>query len=135
MNDGTSRLARLAWPAQGGVATNQQGPGREGQSHIETLLAPGDWLLTRLQDGKQYNTIHKFISKDGKTMYQTNKSVDTQGQYREYILVFDRQSNNAFSHCIFLSWLKSLCHFCFCDILLDIFGDIYGQTANDSGRG
>ena len=83
MNDGTSRLARLAWPAQGGVATNQQGPGREGQSHIETLLAPGDWLLTRLQDGKQYNTIHKFISKDGKQMwmlYTANFSLDTDGK-------------------------------------------------------
>lgn len=33
------------------------------------------------------------------------------------------------------SWLKSYCVRVSSDILIDIFGDIYGQTLDDSGRG
>jgi len=89
---GFSALWRYTWPAQGGVATRHQGPPREGDIlELETLIAPGEWVLTRMRDGKQYNTVHKIISKDGKTMRQTRRGTSLQGTPVDRVSVFDRQ--------------------------------------------
>jgi hypothetical protein len=55
-------------------------------------MAPGEWLVTYLlQGGKQVATMHKVISKDGKTMRQTIRGFDTDGKPFEQLQVFDRQ--------------------------------------------
>lgn len=65
--------------------------GPEGTSWVETLIDPGNWYVTRLQNSKQVALVHKTFSKDGKTMRQTTKGTDDQGKPYEQVKVFDRQ--------------------------------------------
>ncbi len=86
--DSSPTSSKLTWPIQGGAL---KGLLRPGQSLVETFIAAGEWYVTYMQDGKQYLTIHKVISKDGKTMRQTSKGVDAQGKPYERLRLFDRQ--------------------------------------------
>jgi hypothetical protein len=88
---GTSVSMILTWPAGGGVVQDQRGSLPKGVTAVETLLAPGDWYVTFLMDGKQTMTMHKVISRDKKVMRQTLKGVDPQGRYVEQIQVLYRQ--------------------------------------------
>src|SRR5262245_20055504 len=90
-SDGSKEEApKLTWPAQGGAVVSQSA---NGLSYVETLIGPGEWLVTAmLQDGTQVGTLRKIISKDGKTMRQIIKGVDPQsGKPFEQVFVFDRQ--------------------------------------------
>jgi hypothetical protein len=49
-------------------------------SILEALLAPGEWLVIAMQDGRQVATRRKVISKDGKTMRQTVRSFAPDGK-------------------------------------------------------
>jgi len=84
---------KLIWPAQGGTVQIQQIPpgNPPGISFVETLMAPGEWHVTTMLDGKQVMTRHKVISKDGKTMRQTVEIMDPQGKLVEQLEVYDRQ--------------------------------------------
>jgi hypothetical protein len=89
--DGTQSTVRLTWPAQGGAVQDPTGALGKGRSAIETLLAPGDWLVTFLENGKQWSTMRKVISPDGRTMTQTAKFVDAHGRTLTQIQVLRRQ--------------------------------------------
>jgi hypothetical protein len=73
------------------ILRHRESPRSKAQDPFETLIAPGDWYVTFLQNGKQRGVIHKVISKDGKTMTQPRKGVDAQGKPFEHIEVYDRQ--------------------------------------------
>jgi hypothetical protein len=88
--DGSSRSGHLIWPRQGGTVKVLQG-GVEGLTYVETLIGPGDWYVTALQDGKQFGIRHKTLSKDGKTKRETITGTDSAGKPFEQIEVFDRQ--------------------------------------------
>ena len=88
---GTSVSMILTWPAGGGVVQDPRGSLPKGVTAVETLLAPGDWYVTFLMDGKQTMTMHKVISRDKKIMRQILKGVDPQGRYVEQIQVLHRQ--------------------------------------------
>jgi len=77
----------VTWPAQGGVA--EEGSSEE-ELLVETLIAPGEWYVTRIQDGKQIQFMHKVISEDGKIMRQTIEGVAEWGSYKG-VMVFDKQ--------------------------------------------
>jgi hypothetical protein len=88
-SDGSVTSSTFSWPAQGGAVQFQQlGPA---QARVMTLLAPGEWVLTIMVDGKQGATRHKAVSKDGKTMRHTVKVLDPQGKLVEQVEVYDRQ--------------------------------------------
>jgi hypothetical protein len=89
--DGTHSTVRLTWPAMGGAVQDPAGALGKGKSAIETLLGPGDWLVTFLDNGKQWSTMRKVISPDGRTMTQTAKFVDAQGRTLTQIQVLRRQ--------------------------------------------
>lgn len=89
--DGSSVLSKYAWPAQGGAAKTLQGGPKQITTFVETLIEPGNWYVTALQNGKQISWAHKTISKDGKTMTVTWKNMDAQGKPIVDIEVFDRQ--------------------------------------------
>jgi hypothetical protein len=89
MVDGTSSVSKLTWPAQGGTVTFVQSDPR-GRSLVETLIAPGEWYVTYMREGKQYLTVHKVVSKDKKMLMQTFKGVFS-GTPAEIVTVFDRQ--------------------------------------------
>ena len=89
--NGASTNTRLTWPAQGGVVLDPAGALPKSETITEVLLGPGDWLAIFLSDGKQLTAMHKVISRDGKTMTQTIKTVDSQGRPVEQIQVLHRQ--------------------------------------------
>jgi hypothetical protein len=82
-------IFKATWPAEGGIV-DQVSPS-PGFSTVETVIAPGDWWVTQMRDGKQYATIHKVVSKDAKTMRQTVKGTNSQGIPVEHTQVFTRQ--------------------------------------------
>ena len=79
------------WPAAGGAVHDPAAALPKGGTIIETLLAPGDWLMTRLRNGTQYLTMHKLIGEDGKTMVQTIKAIGPLGRPVEQVQVFHRE--------------------------------------------
>lgn len=64
--NGSSTSETLTWPAAGGAVDDSGGVLPKGLTIVESLLGPGDWLVTQLMNGKQVSTIHKVISQDGK---------------------------------------------------------------------
>ena len=82
----------ITWPRQGGIATStRQDQDSEELLLVETLVAPGEWYVTYIGNGKQTVLMHKAVSKDGKTLIQTIKGADTQGRTFEQIRVYERQ--------------------------------------------
>ena len=88
---GAQSTVRLTWPASGGAVQDPAGALGKGKSAIETMLGPGDWLVTFLENGKQWSTMRKVISPDGRTMTQTAKFVDPAGRTLTQIQVLRRQ--------------------------------------------
>jgi len=63
----------------------------KGETIVETLLGPGEWLVTYMRNGKQCPMMHKVISQEGKSMRQTIKGLDPQGRPVEQVQVLRRQ--------------------------------------------
>jgi hypothetical protein len=80
----------LSWSKQGGVVKLAKAAVSD-LSIVEALLAPGEWLVIAMQDGRQVATRRKVISKDGKTMRQTVRSFAPDGKPIEQVEVYDRQ--------------------------------------------
>jgi hypothetical protein len=68
--DGTKSLYTATWPAEGGAVTAPEGMLPQGGTYVETLMVPGNWYVTVMQDGKQITSVHKVISNDGQMMTQ-----------------------------------------------------------------
>jgi hypothetical protein len=66
-----------------------EGPA-DGDSIVEVRLSPNEWYAVLMLKGRQVQTRHKVISKDGKTIRHTLRRVD-QGKEIEWIQVFDKQ--------------------------------------------
>ena len=79
----------MLWPVQGGTVKVESG-GVPGFSYVEALLAPGEWLVIALQDGRQVGARHKLVSEDGKTMRQTVTGVAPDGKPIEQVEVYER---------------------------------------------
>jgi hypothetical protein len=90
-SNGAATSTQLTWPADGGAVHDADGHVPKGQTYVETLLGPGEWLVTYMRNGKQYLTMHKVISEGGQTMRQTIKGLDPQGHPAEQIQVLRRQ--------------------------------------------
>ena len=90
MTDGSQTSIKLTWPLTGGVLKSQAAE-PEGRSAVTTMIAPGEWYTTYLQNGKQVQLIHSVIGKDGKTMHLTTTGMDDQGKPSLAQSVWDRQ--------------------------------------------
>ena len=88
---GAATSTRLTWPASGGVVHDPDARLPKGETLVETLLGPGEWLVTYMRNGTQYLMMHKVISQDGNTMRQTIKGLDPQGRPAEQDQVLRRQ--------------------------------------------
>jgi hypothetical protein len=88
--DGSSTSGKLSWSKQGGVVKLEKAAVSD-LSIVEALLAPGEWLVIVMQDGRQVATRRKVISKDGKTMRQTVRSFAPDGKPIEQMEVYERQ--------------------------------------------
>jgi hypothetical protein len=88
--DGSSTSGKLSWPKHGGVL-KLENPAISDLLIVEALLAPGEWLVITMRDGRQVGTRRKVISKDGKTMRQIVRSFAPDGKPIEQVEVYDRQ--------------------------------------------
>lgn len=89
--DGSAISEKCTAPKQGGSLKYQQPLPAEGESVILTVINPGDWLFTVLQNGKQVTTVRVVVSNDSKTAIETTKGTDAKGKPFEQLQVFDRQ--------------------------------------------
>jgi hypothetical protein len=90
--DGSSISFKATRPRQGGVVkvlTTE--PERDNEQSFDTIVEPGDWYHTNLQNGKQVEVIHGIVSKDGKTMQQITKGTDAQGKAYKAVEVYEKQ--------------------------------------------
>jgi hypothetical protein len=87
--DGTKTSIKVVWPQQGGMLKSSDA--ESGASSVVTMIAPGEWYTTSMQNGKQTQLIHSSISKDGKTMHLSIKNIDAQGKAAENLSVWDKQ--------------------------------------------
>jgi len=88
MTDGSHPSQKMTWPQSGGTL---KGETESGISIVVTMIGPGEWYSTFLQNGKQIRVLHNVISKDGKTMQLTTKGTDAQGKPTESRSVWDKQ--------------------------------------------
>ena len=88
--DGTAFSMKFISPKQGGLVKAEQ-PQTEGNFVVITLIKPGEMYGTSIQAGKQVEFSHTVVSKDGKTMSRTLKTMNDQGKLIESSMVFDRQ--------------------------------------------
>jgi hypothetical protein len=86
--DGSAISMKGTQPKQGG--TVQSGLG-EGISFIHTVINENDRIGTILQNGKQIQVIRWVVSKDGKTLTSTRRSLDAQGKPAEHLAVYEKQ--------------------------------------------
>jgi hypothetical protein len=89
LEDGAQVVGRLTWSTGGGIVQVVEGPVSSGESYVETRLIAGDWLVTYLLDGRQYGTMRKTVSPDGRTMHQHFRGV-VQGATIDVQQVFTR---------------------------------------------
>lgn len=89
--DGSPMAAKITQPQQGGVIKFVQGGLPEGLSEVATVIGPGEFYVTQLQDGKQVQVEHIVVSKDGKTMRVNLHRIDAQGHASQAIEVWDKQ--------------------------------------------
>jgi hypothetical protein len=76
---------KYTYPRQGGVVDFEGA-----KVGVELLIKPGEWYYVT-RDGGNWQTIHRIISEDGKTMYHTLTRFDSQGNPDVGNVVFDRQ--------------------------------------------
>lgn len=84
--NGANYNMKSAFPRQGGASI-----GAQTVSSILTIIGPGNWVFTTLQNGKQAGIAHVVVSKDGKSALETNTRTDAAGKVSEYLLVYDKQ--------------------------------------------
>ena len=90
--NGTAISSIWTWPQQGGMVKRRHpSPLPADRAYVQTVVEPGNWYVTVLQNGKQIAVRHKAFSKDGKIMTQIYMGMGAQGKPIVEVLVFDRQ--------------------------------------------
>ena len=87
--DGSSDLIVSAYPIQGGIGKIQKGD--TPFSFVQTRIAPDEWIVTALREGKQVWTRQMKISEDGKSMRVTARSFYRDGKPFELLEVYEKQ--------------------------------------------
>ena len=90
LSDGLPGSEKWTWPRQGGIASMPASVPRE-RMYVETLIEPGNWYVTIMENGVQVATYHKVVSTDGKKLRQTLKLISPEGKHLERIDVMDKQ--------------------------------------------
>jgi hypothetical protein len=88
--DGSFTSFKATFPRQGGILKPSH-PLPEGTLSIVTMFDPGNWFFTTLQNGKQVRVTNVIVGKYGKTVRETTRGRDAQGEPYEQIQIFDRQ--------------------------------------------
>jgi uncharacterized protein (TIGR02246 family) len=84
--DGSAQSSKYT-RAKGGGEVTRQPPPSEGTSFLDTVIGPGEWYVTVLENGKQVGVYHWVVSKDGKSISETSEGTNSDGR----IAVYDKQ--------------------------------------------
>ncbi len=88
--NGSPLSIKFSCPLQGGILKSGQAS-TEGTFVVITVIEPGNMYGTSVQNGKQVEVTHTFVSKDGMTATRTSKAVDDQGKITETLWVLEKQ--------------------------------------------
>jgi hypothetical protein len=88
--NGSPFSIKFTCPLQGGLLKSAQAS-TEGTFVVITVIEPGNMYGTSVQNGKQVEVTHTFVSKDRKTATRTSKAVDAQGKITETVLVLEKK--------------------------------------------
>ncbi len=88
--DGKPFSMKFISPQQGGILQTGQ-PSTEGNLIVITVIGPLEMYGTSIEKGKQVEVTHTIVSKDGKTMNRTVKTMNAQGKLVESLQVFEKQ--------------------------------------------
>jgi len=84
---GAISTSTFRWPLQGGKVEDEFTT--PAFFSVTTVIGPGDFYVTYIQDGKQANFMHKVVSPDGKTMTITQSGV-VEGRPATRVLIWER---------------------------------------------
>jgi len=87
--DGNTLTIKYTCPQQGGMIQSAAIP--KDSISVLTIISPNESYTTNLQNGKQVMVGHYVVSKDGKTMTETDKGVDDKGKPVEETDVWEKQ--------------------------------------------
>ena len=96
-NDGSPVAAKFMFPQKGGALMppkeplKSQTPVPQGAYFVATVIEPGNFYNTHLQDGKQVRVVHVEVGKDGKTMRISIKGMDARGKPCEDLEFYERR--------------------------------------------
>jgi hypothetical protein len=90
--NGSPVSSTTIWSARGGVTQDGSGGASRGVT-ITTVIGPGYFYVTHLEDGQQSHFVKKMVHGDGRTMTQTIVAAPNTpaGRLFEHVLVWDRQ--------------------------------------------
>lgn len=89
--DGKTISQKYLWPMKGGPISYIEGAPPAGVS--TTVKSIDDYTSdnTTTRDGKEVQTIHNVVSRNGKTLRRTLKGIDPQGKSYKTLEVYDKQ--------------------------------------------
>lgn len=84
--DGSAQSSKYTRAKEGGEVKREPPP-QEGRSFVDTVINPGEWYVTVVENGKQIGVYHWIVSKDGKTISETAEGINSDGR----VAVYDKQ--------------------------------------------
>jgi len=88
--DGSTFSEKITHPQKGGVQKTQPAPAA-GEFYVVTVIGPGNFYITHIQNEKQVQVEQWVIDKDGKTGHNTIKGIDAKGKPYEEVGVWEKQ--------------------------------------------
>ena len=89
--DGRAISAKFDWPMKGGPLSYSEGGPPAGASTNAKRVDDYTTDFTTTRDGKDLETIHSVISRDGKTLRRTARGTDRQGKSYESSQVWEKE--------------------------------------------
>jgi len=86
---GSTETQTYTYPQTGGIL--QSAALSKDIMAIVTVIGPGEFYETAIQDGKQVMWQHGLVSKDGRTLTETQQRVDAEGKRIEILKVWEKQ--------------------------------------------
>ena len=89
--DGSTLVIKRIFPKEGGIVKYVDSEIQEGILNIAIPVGSGDWFITTVANGRNVFLRHMMVSKDGKTLIETFKGTNIEGELVDDMTVSDRQ--------------------------------------------
>ena len=89
--DGSTLVIERIFPKEGGIVKYVDSEIQEDILNIVIPVGSGDWFISTIVNGRNVLLRHMMVSKDGKTLIETFKGTNMEGQPIDAMAVSDRQ--------------------------------------------